>query len=65
MENSFEQKLKMLEEIVNKLENSELSLDESVELYTKGVSLSAQCRKLVDEANLKISDAKTILCDSD
>lgn len=63
MENGFEQKLKMLEEIVEKLEGTELSLDESVELYTKGVKLSAQCRKLIDEANLKISEAKTANCD--
>ncbi|MBQ7132841.1 MAG: exodeoxyribonuclease VII small subunit [Oscillospiraceae bacterium] len=51
----------MLEEIVSKLESSELSLDESVELYTKGVKLSAQCRKSLDEANLKICDAKTVM----
>ncbi len=61
MENGFEQNLKMLEEIVSKLESSELSLDESVELYTKGVKLSAQCRKSLDEANLKICDAKTVM----
>lgn len=64
MENGFEQNLKELEDIVKKLESSEMSLDESVELYAKGVKLSAQCRKALDEANLKICDAKTT-CDED
>lgn len=59
MADKFEEKIKQLEDIVTKLESGELSLDESVELYTKGVNLSAECKKTLDEANLKITRAKS------
>lgn len=59
MADRFEEKIKQLEDIVAKLESGELSLDNAVELYTKGVNLSAECKKTLDEANLKITQAKS------
>lgn len=51
MENkSFEELLNELEEIVSLLESNKLSLEESVEKYKRGMSLSLECKKRLDEA---------------
>lgn len=51
MENkSFEELLNELEEIVTLLESNKLSLEESVEKYKKGMSLSLECKKRLDDA---------------
>lgn len=51
----FEEAMKELEETVKKLENGETTLDESMALFEKGISLSRTCQKLLDEAQLKIT----------
>ena len=51
----FEDAIKELEETVKKLESGETTLEESMELFEKGVSLSRTCQKLLDEAKLKIT----------
>lgn len=51
MENkSFEELLQELQTIVEKLESGKLSLEESVELYQKGMNLSLECKKRLDMA---------------
>lgn len=51
MENkSFEELLNELEEIVTLLESNKLSLEESVEKYKRGMTLSLECKKRLDEA---------------
>lgn len=51
MENqTFEELLKELEEIVSLLEGNKLSLEESVEKYKQGMTLSLECKKRLDEA---------------
>ena len=51
MENqSFEQLLKELEESVTELEGNKLSLEESVEKYQRGMALSLECKKRLDQA---------------
>lgn len=57
---SFENAFKQLEDTVSKLESNELTLDESIELYSKGNELSAFCLKCLDEAQLKITDISQI-----
>ncbi|MGM9899211.1 MAG: exodeoxyribonuclease VII small subunit [Bacilli bacterium] len=47
---SFEELLKELQDVVTKLESGKLSLEESVEMYKKGMSLSLECKKRLDEA---------------
>ena len=54
MENSFEKSLNQLEDIINKLENDDVSLDESIALFEKGVKLSNDCRKTLETAEQKI-----------
>ena len=56
MSASFENNLKELESIVTKLESGECGLDESIELYSKGVKLSADCKKQLETARQKIEN---------
>ncbi len=53
---SFENNLKELELIVQKLESGDCNLDESLELYSKGVKLSAECKKQLEAARQKIEN---------
>ncbi len=52
---SFEKSINELEEIVKKLEQGELSLDEMLSLFEKGISLSKLCNKLLNEAEKKVN----------
>ena len=51
---SFEKALSELEETVEKLEKGDLSLDESLGLFEKGVSLAKFLRAELDKAEKKI-----------
>jgi exodeoxyribonuclease VII small subunit len=50
----FEKNLKRLEEIVQKLENGELQLEESLKLFEEGVKISRQCNDKLTEAEKKV-----------
>ena len=51
MENkSFEELINELEEIVKNLESNKLSLEESVKEYQKGIEISLECKKRLDDA---------------
>ena len=50
----FEAAVKELELIVEILENGECTLDESIELYEKGMKLSVKCAKRLEDARQKI-----------
>lgn len=54
MEKTFEENLKELETIVAKLESGEVGLDEALELYEKGIKLSAVCKERLETAKQKI-----------
>ncbi len=51
---SFEEALKELESIVARLESGDVSLDESITLYTKGDALRAQCEARLKDAQARI-----------
>ncbi|HEY1647559.1 MAG TPA: exodeoxyribonuclease VII small subunit [Terracidiphilus sp.] len=51
---SFEQSLKKLETIVDKLEKGDLPLEESLKLFEEGVELSAACKQELDAAEGKV-----------
>jgi exodeoxyribonuclease VII small subunit len=51
---SFEESLKKLESIVDKLEKGDLSLEESLHLFEEGVGLSAACKKELEAAEGKV-----------
>jgi len=51
---SFEKKLSRLEEIVQKMEVGEMSLDDSLKLFEEGVKLSRDCNKELTQAEQKV-----------
>lgn len=59
--NDFEQAFRKLETIVGKLEEEELSLDESLKLFEEGIALSRVCHTRLEEIEKKI---ETILADA-
>ena len=55
MENkSFEELLKELESVVNSLENKDISLDDAVKNYEKGLELSKKCYEMFSSVEEKI-----------
>ena len=52
---SFEDAYKELSSLVKKMESGELSLEESVSVYERGIRLKQYCESLLKEAELKIS----------
>jgi exodeoxyribonuclease VII small subunit len=53
-ETSFEQDLERLDEIVKRLEEGDLPLEEAVSLFKEGTALSRKCSKKLDEAEARI-----------
>lgn len=51
---SFEDALNKLESIVKKLEDPEVTLEESIDLYEEGMELSKYCSETLENAVLKI-----------
>ncbi len=57
-ERSFESMLARIDEITEKLENPETTVDEGIKLFEEGVKLSSLCKAKLDEANGKITELK-------
>ena len=51
---TFEQALSELEEIVQKLEEGDASLDEAIKAYSRGIELKNQCQRRLDSARLQV-----------
>ena len=50
MKEKFEVLLKELEEIINKLEEGNLDLDEAIVKYQRGIDLAKKCKKQLQDA---------------
>jgi len=50
----FEKSLARLEEVVKRLESTDLSLDEAMKLFEEGVKLSRECQEQLEEAEGKV-----------
>jgi exodeoxyribonuclease VII small subunit len=50
----FEKQLTALEKVVERLEQGDLSLEESVQLFEEGIKLSDACKKELEAAEGKI-----------
>ena len=50
----FESSLKELESIVEKLEDENINLEDSVKSFEEGVNLVKQCQKQLQDAELKV-----------
>lgn len=53
---SFESMMEELETIVRKLDNETVPLEEALELYQKGMKLSASCDETLKNAEKKVND---------
>ncbi len=62
---NYEQAMARIEEIVKILEDSELTIDESMKLYEEGVKLTAFCNKYLDCAEQKIIRLSALESDGD
>ena len=57
-EMTLEEAIKLLEKTVEKLENNEISLDKSIEIFEEGVKLVARSRQLLDDYTKRITVLK-------
>lgn len=55
---SFESKLESAKKILETLMNPEITLSESVKAYENGMSELAQAQKILEEAQIKITEIK-------
>ena len=53
---NYENAVIRLEEIVEKLEKGDLSLEEMIKLYEEGTALAAKCSAVLEKAQLRISE---------
>ncbi|WP_424153894.1 exodeoxyribonuclease VII small subunit [Staphylococcus debuckii] len=52
---TFEEMMEELETIVKKLDNEAVSLEDALELYQKGMKLSASCDETLKDAEKKVN----------
>ena len=55
MKETYETKIEQLRKIIEKIEDGNTGLDESMKLYEQGAMLVKQCEILLTEAELKIT----------
>lgn len=53
---SFEDGYDRLEQVIQRLEQGELSLEESVALFEEGIQLARHCGHKLDDAELRVSE---------
>ena len=56
MEKTYEEMVKELKEIIEKIENREAGLDESLILYGRGMEILRSCEKYLEDAELKVTE---------
>ena len=52
---SLEEDLQKVEEIIEKMKNGQLNLEEMIKLYEEGISLLTRCKQTLEQAELKIN----------
>lgn len=50
----FEQSLDQLEQLVEKMEHGDMSLEESLGAYERGVALYRRCQQALEQAELRV-----------
>ncbi len=53
---SFEEKLKKSKELVDKLMNPEITLEESIKIYKEGLETIKEAQQMLEEAKLKVEE---------
>lgn len=51
---TFEETFRALQSIVDRLEQAELSLEETISLYEQAMELARRANRMLDEAELKV-----------
>lgn len=51
---SFEESITALEEMVKRLENGGLDLDQSLKIYEDAIALREHCKKILEESDRKV-----------
>ena len=59
---TFESNLKELEAVVKALESSDVSLDDMLSLFEKGIKLTKSCTTQLENAEQKISVLSPLMC---
>ena len=52
---TYEEKYKRLEEIVTLLNDENLDIDKSIELFKEGIELKKECSLILDNASVEIN----------
>lgn len=52
---NFEKSLESLELLVEEMEGGDLSLDEALKSFEKGIKLTQECQQALDEAEQKVA----------
>lgn len=52
---TFEEAMEELERLVHRMEEGELTLEESIEAYTRGTELVRLCRTKLDDAEARVN----------
>lgn len=52
---SFETAFAQLQEVITKLENADLALEEAIRLYEEGKRLSKLCAQILESAQLRVT----------
>ena len=58
-EQTFEEKIARLEQIVRSMERGDVALEESLKLFQEGTELVKSCGKLLDNAELQVKKIST------
>ncbi len=56
MTKTYEELISELKQIVSTIEEGNIGLDESIQLFARGSELVRQCERLLEEAELKITE---------
>ncbi|MBC7237297.1 MAG: exodeoxyribonuclease VII small subunit [Chloroflexi bacterium] len=60
---SFEDTYARLEQIIQRLEEGNLTLEESISLYEEGMQLAEQCDRHLNNAELKVTQLLSAVAD--
>lgn len=56
MTRKYKDLINELKEIIEKIENGDADLEESMALYEKGIAIMKNCEKILEEAELKVTE---------
>ena len=56
---TFEENMQRLEQIVRAMERGDVALEESLKLFQEGTELVRSCQKLLDDAQLQVKKIMT------